>query len=209
MQSLVSIATNTWKVLQGILTLSFPENLYLVKDLVLDATTSFMQGVRKERARKNDCKACLFYTSWPAVAMYAVTLSAIVTRRSWIMYGILLVLTQQIGWVALRWILYILDDDELYDNIEFLQVWIHRFVREFGRIVNGRDAIHIIVSSSLIRSCPVGVDFGRFILRYKMHEVNLVAASLYDKENMAWQDKSDDIASIRSLQETTTTTSEY
>jgi hypothetical protein len=167
-------------IYRGVATLQ--ETLNLALSLLVDRASN--------RRMPWDDAPLLFYSSPPAICIYCLIVTAFVTRRWWMLYGVILVVMAQISWIVLKWILYILDDKELFENIEFAKTWADRILKEFDNLVTQKDATRIVLTSSALQACPIGVDVYRYLLRCKMHEVNDTMIEQYDKKCSAWSKSS-------------------
>ena len=80
----------------------------------------------------------------------------------------------KIALFCLKWIVYFVDDNnDLVHLLQFVNMWLRRFLREGERILKKNDAIRYVLAFSMVRTIPTGFAYVRYILRYKAHTVNV------------------------------------
>lgn len=129
--------------------------------------------VQLERKNYSHSAELYFWKSETAMWVYVDVTVAVILGKSWILYGAMLLLLMQIGWIVIKWILYALDDPELEYCINYVKTWVKRFVNEGEKILKGEDATRYIVSYTFLRSVPTGFSYFRWLLRYNMRQGNL------------------------------------
>jgi hypothetical protein len=81
------------------------------------------------------------------------------------LYGILVVLSLQIFWIVLKWILYIVDDPELRNLHTFCKGWFAVLLKEGSRIIGGRSPSALLMAGTVARQLPMGMGVARVYLR--------------------------------------------
>jgi hypothetical protein len=101
-------------------------------------------------------------------AIYVTLLLALVTQRLWILHGVSIILFDKILQVVLKWIVFILDDDELWFTWKYFGGWFGLIIREGEKTLSSPAAWKYAVAYSAVMTVPTGVSYVRFIARYKM-----------------------------------------
>jgi hypothetical protein len=107
----------------------------------------------------------VFFTSPSACAIYVCTTSALVLGEPILLYGILIVLSLQIIWIVLKWILYIADDPELRHLQTFCKGWTTVLRKEGSRIISGKSPPALFLAGTAARQLPTGMGMARVFLR--------------------------------------------
>jgi hypothetical protein len=113
-----------------------------------------------------------FWTSRIAYFIYGNTVIALATHQHWLLYGVIFSLIMQVAWVVLQWVMYVLDDPDLWKNVAFLSTWVKRFVKEGEAILSGADAKKLILAGTIVHNARTGLSYFRAILRYKISILN-------------------------------------
>lgn len=90
------------------------------------------------------------------------------------LYLALFVLYCQIAWIALKWIVYIYDDPAIHRGVVFAKGWLQLVVRRGTRALQNQDSAAFIMAVSTLKAAPIGVNFIRYAIRYRMRNLNLV-----------------------------------
>lgn len=113
-----------------------------------------------------------FFSSSPAKAIYACIALTILFEQTVFLYGILAVLGLQIGWVALRWMLYILDDPELKRAMAYMKGWAGVAKRQGDKIANDKSSRSARLLAACVRQVPRGMGVARVFFRDLSAKVN-------------------------------------
>ena len=106
-----------------------------------------------------------FFSSSPAKAIYACIGLTILFQQTVFLYGILAVLWLQIAWVALRWMLYLLDDPELKTAWVYMKGWAGVAKRHGDKIVNDKSSRSLRLLAACARQVPRGMGIARVFIR--------------------------------------------
>ena len=113
-----------------------------------------------------------FWTSLTATAVYSTFVMSVLFQRAWILYASIPVITAQVLWVILKWVVYILDDPHIYIFFDFVSFWMGRFLLEGVKLIRERDLKRILVARLLARLSPRGIQYVKLALRLKMKQVS-------------------------------------
>lgn len=164
---------------------SSKDYLDVLKDIVVEAYSRLVETAQDQQAcRKRSGMEVenIFFMSWTALEIYGCVILALIARRAWILYLAFPFLLKQIFWVAFKWILYIIDDPKLFENIAVTRGWAQKILREGEKILLQKNATKTIMASTMLYSTPTGISYARAILRYRMHEMNTRVASTMTKD---------------------------
>lgn len=112
----------------------------------------------------------LFYQSVAALAIYAFIVSAFVLGKKEFLYGIVAVVGLQISWIALKWILYIVDDPDLHRAGQFIKGWCRVFVSESKRFYESNRALWL--AGTVTKELPAGIGYARYVIRDASRNMN-------------------------------------
>lgn len=148
-----------------------------VKDVVVqiyDFVMVFVRPLVKNAGaqRQRTSTKFRFWDSTTAHMVYCHVFLALLLRRWWILHGACLILVAQILWIVLKWVVYILDDQQLDHFMDFVRSWIDRFLREGERILQGQDAVRYIMAGAMLKAAPTGLSYFRMLVRAKTSEIN-------------------------------------
>jgi hypothetical protein len=89
-------------------------------------------------------------------------------------YLSLFILYCPIAWIALKWIVYIYDDPAIHRGVAFAKGWLLLVVRRGTRALQSQDSAAFLMAVSTLKAAPVGVNYIRYAIRYRMHGLNNV-----------------------------------
>jgi hypothetical protein len=140
------------------------------KQVVHDAGRALAQraSVKDELESSYTASRDYFWTCPTACSVYSVIALAVLFRRAWILHCISLIVLDRILLIGTRWIVYAIDDDELWYCIRYLRGWLQLFLREGEQILSGPGAQKFAMAYSVLWTAPKGVSYIRHIVRYKM-----------------------------------------
>jgi len=113
-----------------------------------------------------------FFQSDSALAIYGFITMAIISQRIIFLYGVLSVLWAQLAWIALKWLLYVIDDPEWHMMHSFVKGWINVVMREGSRITSGNCPRSLWFAGTVAREIPLGMGLMRVYIRNFSHRVN-------------------------------------
>lgn len=117
-----------------------------------------------------------FWTSRTALILYGQLLLALLVPplQSLLLLSMAVFVFTKIALFCLKWTVYFVDDNnDLVHLLQFVNMWLRRFLREGERILKKNDAIRYVLAFSMVRTIPTGFAYVRYILRYKAHTVNV------------------------------------
>jgi hypothetical protein len=112
-----------------------------------------------------------FWASWPVLLLVADISLALALKRVWLLYGGMVVIFSQILWIVFKWILFILDDPELWKAIALIKGCGRIFLMESENIAKG-DATRFLMVGAFAYTAPSGIGYARAVLRYRMSQMN-------------------------------------
>jgi hypothetical protein len=89
-------------------------------------------------------------------------------------YTSLFVLYCHIAWYSAKWIIYIYDDPAIHRGVEFAKGWLLLVVRRGTAALQSQDSTAFLMAVSTLKAAPVGVNYIRYAIRYRMHSLNNV-----------------------------------
>lgn len=110
------------------------------------------------------------WTSWPIAFSVACILISLATRQVFVLYGCLAAISVEIGWILLKWVLYILDDPKLWSGLSFVQGWFEVVRKEGESAFRGNTFNTLMASGAMLYSAPTGVALTKTVLRWKVSE---------------------------------------
>lgn len=119
-----------------------------------------------------DGEGPVFFLSTPALYIYSCVTTALLLQQAAVLYGVLLVITLQCGWIALKWLLYIGDDPAWRQSYKFVMGWIKVLIRQSERIRDQQSRQALWLTGTVVGQLPVGFGMARVILRHKTKEIN-------------------------------------
>lgn len=151
---------------------SWPHSARDVLSILRSLLNEALEPLVKQAREKQEYGRLYFWTSRTAVLVYTNVALAVLLQRSWILFGSALILTAQVFRVCLRWVLFIVDDQEVRGFVDFVSVWVQLFLREGEKVLSGENAIRYIMAGSVLMAAPTGVSYFRYILRYNTQQLN-------------------------------------
>jgi hypothetical protein len=112
-----------------------------------------------------------FWTSWPVLLLVTDIFLALVLVKAWVLYGSMIVILSQILKLCVKWILFILDDPELWKAYTLVKGCGQIFLMESEHIAKG-DASRFLMVGAFAYTAPSGIGYARSVLRYRMSQMN-------------------------------------
>lgn len=106
-------------------------------------------------------------TTYTAFYIYTIIAVSMATHQLWVLHGISIYIAGTILFYVIKWIVYILDDNELVTNYKYLRGWIYVLIHEGEDIINGDAAWKLASAYMMIQQAPTGISYLRYALRYK------------------------------------------
>jgi hypothetical protein len=142
-------------------------NIY--KMLEVGARRSMTQ--QKHASEWADKNPLYFWTSWPVLFILADLCLAVSLEQAWVLYGSMIIIFSQILWIVFKWVLFIVDDAELWGAFAMIKGCIQIFLRESENVCKG-DNIRFFIVGSCMKSAPSGIGYARAVLRERTHNMN-------------------------------------
>jgi hypothetical protein len=98
-------------------------------------------------------------TTYTAFYIYTIIAVSMATHQLWVLHGISIYIAGTILSYVIKWIVYILDDNELVTN--------YVLIHEGEDIINGDAAWKLASAYMMIQQAPTGISYLRYALRYK------------------------------------------
>jgi hypothetical protein len=115
-----------------------------------------------------------FWSSWPVLLLVADIFLALALKKVWVLYGSMIVLFSQILWIVFKWIVFIVDDPDLWKAVAMIKGLCHVFLSESENIAKG-DASRFLMVGCFAYTAPTGIGYAKAVIRYRMHEMNYAA----------------------------------
>jgi hypothetical protein len=112
-----------------------------------------------------------FWASWPVFLLVADISLALALKKMWILYGGMVVIFSQILWIVFKWVLFILDDPELWKAVTLIKGCSRIFLMESEHIAHG-DSSRFLMVGAFAYTAPSGIGYARAVLRYRMSQMN-------------------------------------
>jgi hypothetical protein len=111
------------------------------------------------------------WTSWPALLLFTDIFLALALKKAWVLYGSMIVIFSQILWIVFKWVLFIVDDPELWKAVAILKGCGQLFLMESEHLAKG-DASRFLMVGCFAYTAPSGIGYARAVLRYRMSQMN-------------------------------------
>jgi hypothetical protein len=138
------------------------------------------------RSNNNDIFAVGTAEQWwdhPAIlAMVGCTVTALCSQRMVCLYGIVMAMTLQVAWIVLRWILFVLDDDDLRHTQRAIHAAMVRLGREWNRLQRNENPYAVVWVAAMAARWPTGIGFAVVQYRYFAHRANTTAVHEIDRK---------------------------
>jgi hypothetical protein len=172
---------STHFVLQARSVTTIREWLSLLCELVTEIFQSTVQYVVIETKSRRDLNIAKPYrrvnsvndemyaiaTTWTACYIFAVITLAMLTHQLRVLFGLFLVVVAKVGGVVIKWIVFILEDPELYKSYAFLRSWLGLLIKEGESIVSSDAAWKLAMTYTVVSQVPTGLSYLQYIIRYK------------------------------------------
>jgi signal transduction histidine kinase len=112
-----------------------------------------------------------FWASWPILLLIADISLAFALKKVWVLYGSMMIIFSQILWILFKWLLFILDDRELWKAVTLIKGCVRLFLMESEHIAHG-DASRFLMVGCFAYTAPSGIGYARAVLRYRMSQMN-------------------------------------
>lgn len=145
----------------------------MIKELLHELAKPLLKQARKlPEYDENRPVVFYFWASRTAMAVYANIWLALTLGRFWLLYGVSGIIFVQIMWIALKWVVYVIDDPAMVNFSGFVRDYFRVLLTQGEKILQGKDAARYIIAGALLKSAPTGLEYFRWILRWKTREVN-------------------------------------
>lgn len=135
------------------------------------ATATHTDSVSSKRSSQNSDSDVMFYqiaTTNSALYVYCVVAVSMILHQIWIVvYGLLLFIVFHVLICIMKWIHYILDDRELYENYKYIRSWCTILLHEGEDMVRSDAAWKLATVLMMIDQAPTGISYIRYVIRYK------------------------------------------
>lgn len=136
-----------------------------------EATTLHTDWVSSKRSSQNSDSDVMFYqiaTTNSALYIYSVVAVSMILHQIWIVvYGVLLFIVFHLSICIIKWIHYILDDRELYENYKYIRSWCTILLHEGEDMVRSDAAWKMATVLMMLDQAPTGISYIRYVIRYK------------------------------------------
>jgi hypothetical protein len=131
-----------------------------------DHPANYVFDSDRRRRMKNDelihiaCSPTSFY-------VYIVIACAMITHNLYILHGLSILVVGYIMMYVIKWMIYTLDDPELYNCYIYFRGWVYLLLHEGEDIISGDAAWKLATTYIMINQAPTGISYIRYIIRYK------------------------------------------
>jgi hypothetical protein len=112
-----------------------------------------------------------FWTSWPVLLLVVDIALALALKKVWVLYGSMIVIFSQILWIVFKWVLFVVDDPDLWKAVTIIKGCGRLFLMESEHIAKG-DASRFLMVGCFAYTAPSGIGYARAVLRYRMAQMN-------------------------------------
>lgn len=153
-----------------------------VKVVVRTCCKMLEVSARQQQKHASEWHPIHFWTSWPVLLLVADIFLALALKKVWVLYGSMIVIFSQIIWIVFKWVLFFVDDPELWKAVTMIKGCVRLFLKESENIVKG-DSSRFLMVGAFAYTAPTGIGYARAVLRYRMSQMNTDHLRLLTEEH--------------------------